>query len=57
MDRMGVPYKRMEAEAAFYGPKIDVKLIDGIISCVDASWLLADGQRRRPGHACAHAGC
>jgi threonyl-tRNA synthetase len=30
MDRMGVPYKRMEAEAAFYGPKIDVKLIDAI---------------------------
>jgi threonyl-tRNA synthetase len=30
MDRMKVPYKRMEAEAAFYGPKIDVKLIDAI---------------------------
>ena len=30
LDRMGVPYKRMEGEAAFYGPKIDVKLIDGI---------------------------
>ena len=30
MDRMGIPYKRMEAEAAFYGPKIDVKLIDAI---------------------------
>jgi threonyl-tRNA synthetase len=30
LDRMGIPYKRMEAEAAFYGPKIDVKLIDAI---------------------------
>jgi len=30
LDRMGVPYKRMEGEAAFYGPKIDVKLIDAI---------------------------
>jgi threonyl-tRNA synthetase len=30
MDRMKIPYKRMEAEAAFYGPKIDVKLIDAI---------------------------
>jgi threonyl-tRNA synthetase len=30
MDRMKIPFKRMEAEAAFYGPKIDVKLIDAI---------------------------
>jgi threonyl-tRNA synthetase len=30
MDRMGIPYKKMEGEAAFYGPKIDVKLIDAI---------------------------
>ncbi|HEY4579819.1 MAG TPA: threonine--tRNA ligase [Candidatus Acidoferrales bacterium] len=30
LDRMKVPYKRMEGEAAFYGPKIDVKLIDAI---------------------------
>jgi len=28
--RVGVPFKRMEGEAAFYGPKIDVKLIDAI---------------------------
>jgi threonyl-tRNA synthetase len=27
---MGIPYKRMEGEAAFYGPKIDIKLIDAI---------------------------
>jgi len=30
LQRMNVPYKRMEGEAAFYGPKIDVKLIDAI---------------------------
>jgi len=30
LDRMKIPFKRMEAEAAFYGPKIDVKLIDAI---------------------------
>jgi threonyl-tRNA synthetase len=28
--KMKIPYKRMEGEAAFYGPKIDVKLIDAI---------------------------
>ena len=30
MSRMNIPYKKMEGEAAFYGPKIDVKLIDAI---------------------------
>ena len=30
LDRMGVPYKYMAGEAAFYGPKIDVKLVDAI---------------------------
>jgi threonyl-tRNA synthetase len=30
LDRLGVPYKRIQGEAAFYGPKIDVKLIDAI---------------------------
>jgi len=30
MTRMKIPFKRMEGEAAFYGPKIDVKLIDAI---------------------------
>ncbi len=28
--RMSVPFKRMEGEAVFYGPKIDLKLIDAI---------------------------
>ena len=30
MTRMKLPYKRMVGEGAFYGPKIDVKLIDAI---------------------------
>ncbi len=30
LNRLGVPYKRIQGEAAFYGPKIDVKLIDAI---------------------------
>ena len=30
LKRMNIPFKRMEGEAAFYGPKIDVKLIDAI---------------------------
>lgn len=28
--RMNIPYKTMPGEAAFYGPKIDVKLVDAI---------------------------
>jgi threonyl-tRNA synthetase len=28
LDRKGVPYKTIPGEAAFYGPKIDVKLVD-----------------------------
>jgi threonyl-tRNA synthetase len=30
LDRKGLPYKRMEGEAVFYGPKIDIKLIDAL---------------------------
>jgi len=30
IEHMGFPYKRMEGEAVFYGPKIDVKLVDAI---------------------------
>ena len=30
LKRMNVPYKYMAGEAAFYGPKIDVKLVDAI---------------------------
>jgi threonyl-tRNA synthetase len=30
LTKLGVPFKRMAGEGAFYGPKIDVKLIDAI---------------------------
>src|SRR6201998_1703794 len=30
MTRMNIPYKRMVGEGSFYGPKIDLKLIDAI---------------------------
>jgi threonyl-tRNA synthetase len=30
LDQKGLPYKRMEGEAVFYGPKIDTKLIDAL---------------------------
>ncbi len=30
LERMKIPFKRMAGEAVFYGPKIDVKLIDAI---------------------------
>src|SRR5712692_5081199 len=30
LSRMNIPVKRMEGEAVFYGPKIDIKLIDAI---------------------------
>ena len=30
LERMKIPFKRMTGEAVFYGPKIDVKLIDAI---------------------------
>ena len=30
VQRRGLPYRRMEGEAVFYGPKIDIKVIDAI---------------------------
>ena len=30
LSRMNIPFKKMEGEAVFYGPKIDIKLIDAI---------------------------
>ena len=61
--RMNVPYKFMPGEAAFYGPKIDVKLVDAIgrpwqLSTVqfdfnlpgrfDLEYVGEDGSRHRP---------
>jgi threonyl-tRNA synthetase len=37
---MNVPFKHMEGEAAFYGPKIDIKLVDAI----GRSWQLTTVQ-------------
>jgi threonyl-tRNA synthetase len=63
LEKMGIPYKRMEGEAVFYGPKIDVKLIDAIgrswqLSTVqfdfnlperfEMEYVAPDGERQRP---------
>jgi threonyl-tRNA synthetase len=40
MTRMNIPFKKIEGEAAFYGPKIDVKLIDAL----GRSWQLTTVQ-------------
>ena len=63
LDRRGVTYKRMEGEAAFYGPKIDVKVVDQIgrvwqlttVQCdfnlpqrFDLHYIGADNQHHRP---------
>src|SRR5579871_6038719 len=40
LKKMNIPFKRIEGEAAFYGPKIDVKLIDAI----GRSWQLTTVQ-------------
>src|SRR6202161_2731642 len=63
LTRLNVPFKRMEGEAAFYGPKIDMKLIDAIgrpwqLSTVqfdfnlparfDLEYVADDGARHQP---------
>lgn len=63
LKRRGIPYRLIAGEAAFYGPKIDVKLIDAIgrswqLSTVqfdfnlpqkfELEYIAADGSRRRP---------
>ncbi|MBI2956709.1 MAG: threonine--tRNA ligase [Acidobacteria bacterium] len=63
LEQIGLPFKRMEGEAVFYGPKIDVKLIDAIgrpwqLSTIqfdfnlperfDLSYIAADGAPHRP---------
>jgi len=30
LERLGLPFKRVEGEAVFYGPKIDIKLLDAL---------------------------
>src|SRR5213079_3546447 len=63
MQRRGIQYKTIPGEAAFYGPKIDVKLVDAIgrlwqLSTVQFDFTLPerfqleyvgeDGQRHQP---------
>ena len=63
LERMKIPFKRMVGEAVFYGPKIDVKLVDAIgrpwqLSTVqfdfnlperfDLHYTAADGAFHRP---------
>jgi threonyl-tRNA synthetase len=40
LERKGIPYKTIAGEAAFYGPKIDIKLVD----CLDRLWQLSTVQ-------------
>jgi threonyl-tRNA synthetase len=61
--RKGVPYRTIPGEAAFYGPKIDIKLVDALgrlwqLSTVQFDWNLParfeleyvgeDGERHQP---------
>jgi threonyl-tRNA synthetase len=63
LDGKGIPYKTIPGEAAFYGPKIDIKLVDVLgrlwqLSTVQFDWNLPerfeleyigeDGQPHRP---------
>jgi threonyl-tRNA synthetase len=63
LKRRNIPYKVIPGEAAFYGPKIDVKLVDALgrlwqLSTIQVDWNLPerfrleyvaeDGSRQRP---------
>jgi threonyl-tRNA synthetase len=63
LKKLGIPYKTIPGEAAFYGPKIDVKLVDAIgrlwqLSTVqfdfnlpqrfDLEYVAEDGTRKQP---------
>src|SRR5439155_27065527 len=63
LDARGISYARIEREAAFYGPKIDIKLEDAIgrvwqLGTIQVDWNLPerfqleytgeDGQKHRP---------
>jgi threonyl-tRNA synthetase len=42
LDAHGLPYRRMEGEAVFYGPKIDVKILDALGRSWQASTIQFD---------------
>ncbi len=63
LERKGIPFRTIPGEAAFYGPKIDIKLVDSLgrlwqLSTVqfdfnlperfDLEYIGEDGQRHRP---------
>ncbi|HEX7960514.1 MAG TPA: threonine--tRNA ligase, partial [Terriglobales bacterium] len=63
LGKLGIPYKTIPGEAAFYGPKIDIKLVDAIgrlwqLSTVQfdfnlperfqLEYVAEDGTRKRP---------
>ena len=63
LERRGIPYKLIPGEAAFYGPKIDIKLVDAIgrlwqLCTIQFDWNLPqrfdleyvgeDGKRHQP---------
>ena len=63
LDARGIQYERIEGEAAFYGPKIDIKIEDAIgriwqLGTIQVDWNLPerfqleytgeDGQKHRP---------
>ncbi|MGD8414822.1 MAG: threonine--tRNA ligase [Candidatus Latescibacterota bacterium] len=62
LNRKGISYKRMDGEAVFYGPKIDIKVIDAIgrnwqLSTIqfdfnlarrfDINYVASDGERKQ----------
>jgi threonyl-tRNA synthetase len=63
LEAHGLPYRRMEGEAVFYGPKIDIKIVDAIgrrwqVSTIqfdfnlperfNLTYIAEDGQAHRP---------
>ena len=63
LDGLGLPYKRVRGEGAFYGPKLDIQLVDVMgheeaYSTIQVDFHLpnqfeleytgADGERHRP---------
>src|SRR5258708_36734627 len=63
LKRLNIPYKVMPGEAAFYGPKIDIKLVDAIgrpwqlctvqfdfnlPQAFDLEYVAEDGSRKQP---------
>jgi threonyl-tRNA synthetase len=51
LKKLNIPYKTIPGEAAFYGPKIDVKLVDAIgrlWQLSELEYVAEDGSRKQP---------